>query len=368
MEYSCITFTQRPDDAAAPRFCIFQAPSGEIESWTTIPRLSPEDTGGVQRAKNDFKVRSIQKFLEEDARNTIPTAIVVTLAPGSYTLDNQSGVGRIKLDPANKASAFVVDGQHRLYGLNLFNPNAAVPVVAILDASNEEKAFQFIVINNKVSKVATDHIRALSINFTNPENSDNLEQRLRSARLTLSKNVGYVGLADTTPDSPFKDMVALPGKEAGDSRVIVPAAIESGIAYIQSKKFRSLPEDESAYEFFLTIWSAIKTEWPQAFSKESKLLTKVGLSSMTRYVTDAIDFLASYSAEPFDIANAGDVGKAVVRVLNLQSELFWLSDWTVSISDTKSVRDEIEGALKSIQQNLRDKEIWSSEVSLVKAK
>ncbi len=368
MEYDCITFSQRPTDAVAPRFCIFQAPSGEIESWTTIPRLSPEDSGGVQRAKNDIKVKSIRKFLAEDVRNTIPTAIVVTLAPGSYLLDNPNGVGKITLDPANKASAFVVDGQHRLYGLNLFSPDAAVPVVAILDASNEEKAFQFIVINNKVSKVATDHIRALSINFTDPESNDNLEQRLRSARLSLSKNVSYVGLADVAPDSPFKDMVALPGKEGSELRVVVPAAIESGIAYIQSKKFKQLSEDESAYEFFLTIWSAIKILWPQAFAKESKLLTKVGLSSMTRYVTDAIDFLATYSAEPFDIANTDDVGKAVARVLMLQSELFWLSDWTISISDTKNVRDEIESALKSIQQNLRDKELWSTEVSLIKTK
>ncbi len=368
MEYSCITFSQRPDDAAAPKFCIFQAPAGEIESWTTIPTLSPDDTGGVQRAKNDFKVKSIHKFLTEDARNTIPTAIVITLAAGSYTLDNAAGAGKITLSPENKASAFVVDGQHRLYGLNLFNAAAAVPVVAILDASNEEKAFQFIVINNKVSKVATDHIRALSINFTDPNNNDDLEQRLRTARLSLSKNVGYVGLADTTPDSPFKDMVALPGKEAAELRIIVPAAIESGIAYIQSKKFRQLSEDESSYEFFLTMWSAIKAAWPGTFVKESKLLTKVGLASMTRYVTDAIDFLATYSPEPFDIGNADDVGKAVARVLALQSDAFWLSEWTLAISDTKNVRDEIENALKSIQQNLRDKENWSAEVALVKAK
>jgi hypothetical protein len=38
----------------------------------------------------------------------------------------------------------------------------------------------------------------------------------------------------------------------------------------------------------------------------------------------------------------------------------------MTISDTKAVRDAIELALKLIQQNLRDKELWSNEVSLVK--
>lgn len=371
MEYPCIAFSQRPDDAAAPRFCIFQAPAGEIESWTTIPTLSPEDTGGVQRAKNDFKVKSIFNFFKEDARNTIPTAIVITLAAGAYQLETtngNSGPGKITLDPANKASAFVVDGQHRLYGLNLFNAAASIPIVAILDATNEEKAFQFIVINNKVSKVATDHIRALSINFTDPNGSQDLENRLRSARLSLSRNVGYVGLADETADSPFRGMVALPGKPAAEVRVVVPAAIESGIAYIQSKKFRQLADDEAAYEFFIAIWSTTKASWPQAFTKDSKLLTKVGLATMTRYVTDAIDFLATYSDQQVNISNAEDVSKAVTRILSLQSADFWLCDWTVAISDTKAVRDDIEGALKSIQQNIRDKEPWSNEVRLVKTK
>lgn len=371
MEYPCIAFSQRPNDAVAPRFCLFQAPAGEIESWTTIPTLSPEDTGGVQRAKNNFKVKSIFNFLKEDPRNTIPTAIVVTLAAGTYQLaiaNGTTGPGKITLDPANKALAFVVDGQHRLYGLNLFSPETSIPIVAILDASDEEKAFQFIVINNKVSKVATDHIRALSINFTDANGSQDLENRLRSARLSLSRNVGYVGLADDTADSPFKGMVALPGKPPADERVVVPAAIESSIAYIQSKKFRQLADDEAAYEFFVTMWTTIKLSWSQAFGKDSKLLSKVGLVTMTRYVTEAVDFLATYSDQQIDISNSEDVSKAVERILSLQTPDFWLCDWTVAISDTKGVRDEIEGALKSIQQNIRDKEPWSTEVRLVKSK
>lgn len=371
MEYPCIAFSQRPNDATAPKFCLFQAPSGEIASWTTIPTLSPEDAGGVQRAKNDFKVKSILNFLQEDARNTIPTAIVITLAAGAYELaltNGNTGPGKITLDPAKKDLVFVVDGQHRLYGLNLFNPSASIPIVAILDASNEEKAFQFIVINNKVSKVATDHIRALSINFTDANGSQDLENRLRSARLSLSRNVGYVGLADDTADSPFKGMIALPGKPQAEERVVVPAAIESGIAYIQSKKFRQLADDEAAYEFFMAMWTTIKGSWPQAFGKDSKLLSKVGLVTMTRYVTEAIDFLATYSDQQVNIANSEDISKAVERILSLQTADFWLCDWTVAISDTKNVRDEIENALKSIQQNIRDKETWSTEIRLVKIK
>jgi DGQHR domain-containing protein len=368
MKYPCIVFSQRPDDPEAPKFCVFEAPVGEVLEWADIPRLTPDDDAGIQRAKNDYKVKSINKFLTRDKRNTIPTAIVISLSANSYKLTPLGGqnakLAEIELDAANKKGAFVVDGQHRLYGLSLFSQKASTPIVAILDASDEEKAFQFIVINNKVTKVATDHIRNLAINLTDAAKDTDLEARLHGASLSLSVNVGYVGLADESEDSPFKGLIAMP-KAEGD-RFIAPAAIESSIAYIQSKRFRQLVEDDATYEFFINMWAIIRANWKQAFAKESKLLSKVGLVTMTRYLTDAIDFLASFNDQGVNLANAEDVSNIVTKILALQSEQFWVAEWTMAISDTKAVRDEIESALKSIQQNVRDKLPWSTEVGLVK--
>jgi DGQHR domain-containing protein len=368
MNYPCIVFAQRSGQEA-PKFCVFQAPVGEILQWTTIPRLSPEDPGGIQRARNDYKVKAIKNFLAANPHNTIPTAIVVTLAADTYTLNDPAapvGVNQIDIDPERRAGAFVVDGQHRLYGLNEFSSLANVPVVAILNADNEEKAFQFIVINNKVSKVTTDHIRALALNFTDPAGQEGLEARLKAARLSLSKNVSYVGTANESDDSPFKGMVSLPDTPEGD-RVVVPAAIEAAIAYIQSKKIRQLSNEDSEYEFFISIWSKIKATWPAAFGKNSKLLSKVGILCMTRYVTDTVDFIVSFTGPELNLSNSEDVAIAVGRVLDLQSEQFWLVEWSISISDSKAVRDEIDEALKSIQQNIRYKQPWFTELKILKA-
>ena len=370
MEYPCLVFKQRPGDEDAPRFCIFYAPAEEIEAWSTVPRLTPEDSSGIQRSRNDFKVRSIKGFLQQDTRNTIPTAIVITLGDGAYELqaENQSsGVGKLTLTESCKNQVFVVDGQHRLYGIRLFSPTANIPVVAILDASSEERAFQFIVINNKVSKVATDHIRALSINFSDQAESPELETRLRSARLSLHRNVQLVGLADELPESPFAGLVNLPGKPAPDRRPVVPAAIEAAVAYIQSKKFKQLPDDESAFDFFLALWSVIKRDWPQTFGLSSKLMNKVGLVTMTKYLTDEMIALSIYGAATIDLGNADDVTGATEQILRLQTPELWLRNWNITVSDTKTVRDQIEAAMRLIQQNLRDGEPWAQEVALVKS-
>lgn len=370
MDYPCLVFKQRPNDPDAPSFCIFHAPAAEIESWSTVPRLTPEDTSGIQRKRNDFKVRSIKSFLQQDSRNTIPTAIVITLEAGAYQLqiaNQESGMGTLSLTEASKDQVFVVDGQHRLYGIKLFSDTAAIPVVAILNASSEERAFQFIVINNKVSKVATDHIRALSINFGDQSQSPTLEDRLKTARLSLHRNVQLVGLADELQDSPFAGLVKLPGKPNIENRPVVPAAIEAAVAYIQSKKFKQLPDDESAFDFFLAVWSSIKNLWTDTFGVDSKLMNKVGLVTTTKYVTEEMIALSTYGGQTIDLGNAEDVSHAVQRILQLQTPEFWLKEWTISVSDTKTVRDQIEAAMRLIQQNIRDDEPWYQEVTLVKS-
>lgn len=56
----------------------------------------------------------------------------------------------------------IVDGQHRLHGISEFlYEDLPVLVVCMVDASVQEQAFQFIVINNKAVRVPTDNVKAI---------------------------------------------------------------------------------------------------------------------------------------------------------------------------------------------------------------
>jgi DGQHR domain-containing protein len=367
MKYKCQIFSQR-SNKEAPKFCLFQAPVGEVLAWAEIPRLSHKEKGGIQRAKNDYKVRGIKKFLLADDRNTIPTAVVITFAPNAYELidvdECDDNFKNLEIIQDIENGVFVVDGQHRLYGLNDFDPKAKVPIVAILGASDEEKAFQFIVINNKVSKVAADHIRALTLNFTNPMKALSLESRLNSARLSLNKNLSYVGLANTTEDSPFFGIVALPDNPP-ESRIVVPASIESALAYIQSKNMLQSSSEEAPFEFFSTIWGTLKEVWPETFTPPGKLLSKVGIQCMNQYIVDTLDVMSNFIDVEIDLSNSEDVSEAVKKILALQNPAFWTVVWTITISDTKMVRDQIMESLRKIQQNIKQKHPWNTDVPLL---
>lgn len=359
MEYPCITFQQRPEQDTI-RFCLFEAPVKDILEWSSVPRLSHDKKDGVQRQKSDFRVKGIAKFLSQEARNTIPTALVIAFSKDSYQLKTDpAGQQLIVLNADKKDEVFVIDGQHRLYGMHAFNPNARAPVVGILDASNDEKAFQFIVINNKAAKVAPDHIRALTFAYSNHE----LEPRLRTAKLSLSKNVLFVQIANEADDSPFKGQVSLPSVEEGQ-RWVNASAIESSIAYIHAKKIAGLDDDETIASFFLAIWKAIKESWPDLFAAESRLLTKVGMITMTRYIVDAIDLMAGL-LEDIDLSNEEDVILSTKRILKMQTPDFWKSDWTVAVSDSKVVRDTIFEALRRVQQNIKQGANWFDDVPLI---
>jgi DGQHR domain-containing protein len=251
--YECLV-TKQQTATEAPTFCLFHAPVGEILEWADIKRLE-EEAGAPQRRTSPAKVKAIKRFLETNPRNTIPTSVILTIdisldliKPVAVNGPSSFGIIEFEVTPGSTKPGLVIDGQHRLLGMKDYAPTMDVNVVAILGATDMEKAFQFLVINNKASKVSMDHIRALALHYE----EDALKKRLETARLTLDPNVGYIGLVNNEEDSPFRGMVAWPLTPEAN-RIIVPASIEASIGLIQQQKVRDFDSEDVLLEFFYTI-------------------------------------------------------------------------------------------------------------------
>ena len=214
-----------------------------------------------QRRLNDYKADAIKRFLSVASKITIPTAVTIAPRPGVKALFNQSGraawnpkktepVGRFTLDVKSIISdrdkpAIVIDGQHRLYGVMRKSSEMEVTVVVLMDAPDIEVAFQFLVINNKSSKVSTDHIKSLAIDYDN----EKLEECLKTAKLTQYPNLEFVSFADTDPESPFQGLIRWPSNRSG-KQIIPPAAIEGAIAIIQQKEIELFQDTDAICSFF----------------------------------------------------------------------------------------------------------------------
>jgi DGQHR domain-containing protein len=369
-EIPCILFKQR-NTAESPSFAIFSMPAGEVLEWAAIRRREDDPTG-PQRRLSQAKINAIKRFFDRDVRNTIPTAVTVTLRI------SEDGIQRMAPDRPEFATIYVlrfnveegtpqvdkpgvvIDGQHRLLGMENYSRHCLVPVVALLNVDDTEKAFQFLVINNKATRVPTDHIRTLALDYQ----QESLAIRLQTARLTLDENLKYVGIMDRDEMSPFRGHLGLVSHEGnGEQRFVPPAAIENSIALIQKKAVRELQNDDALCDFFYAIWSPVRQAWPELWAGDSKLMHKVSIVALTTYMTDLL--VAKYDYGELDIANPEAVCAMASRILEGQTRQFWESEWTIRINDSRVVQDKIVESLTHIARNSRSDQPWYEGIDMV---
>lgn len=384
-EYWAFLYNQR-ENQQAPAFCVFHAPAAQVLEWAAINRLSRDDPLAIQRDPKKSRIAGIKRFFTMETRNTIPTAVVLTLdncqmlSVDSVMVDGQAAVveGLYKLkitvpDGASEAEkpGLVIDGQHRLKGIAEYSDTTQLNVVVLLNTDADEKAFQFLVINNKASKVSPDHIRALNVNY-----SDALPERLLTARLAVSENVSSVQIADNDPDSPFEGLIKWPnnwvykGPKPQKEGFIVPAAIEGAISHIRSKRVADLDDEETVDDFFLAIWSEIKAQWGAQFSQKSdanptKLLEKVGIITLTEFLVGEMISMSRAKHSRFSLADMEKVRENTRDLLGTLSPEFWVVEWKSASYDTRAGRDLLVEAIERMHGNLSDGREWYADLDSV---
>jgi len=107
-----------------------------------------ETGGGVQREPSRKRIKEIAAYADTvDA--AFPTPILLALSSADCEVDGNT------MSIQNDKVADIVDGQHRVLGLSESHSiaNFTLPVVLMLDATEEQKALIFATINGKQTKV-----------------------------------------------------------------------------------------------------------------------------------------------------------------------------------------------------------------------
>jgi DGQHR domain-containing protein len=358
-EYPAI-FSRQRQSPDAPLFACFSAPVGEVRTWAAIDRLSTTGNGH-QRIKNPSRVKAIVRYFELNESNTIPTSLTVALRLPDFPAPTLNTCASLTI-PDGPPAGIVIDGQHRLFGMSEFDESLRVNVVALINPPDDETAFQFLVINQKVTKVPTDHLTLLSLNYS----AKALGELLRSARMVLKRHASLVGVVDSSPDSPFVKSVKWPTEdndEADRTPLVLPAAIEQALAAIAQKNLPDLRDDDPLLEFFFTLWSTIKETWPELWHSTSALLSKVGVVTLTAFVID--DLVPLADRDMVNLADPPDAKKAISDILKNLDPDFWRTEWTSKSLDTSAGRQLVVDALVQVRRNIRRGDSWKTDVSLV---
>lgn len=295
MSFPFIRFSQPAGDfllAAIPAEEIIRISKPDPRKFDNV---SMETVGGIQREPSAKRIREIAEYADTvDA--AFPTPVLLALSSEDCTVD-----GRIISIERDKI-ADIVDGQHRVLGLMQAQDKAefVIPVVLMIDATEEQKALIFATINGKQTKVPasliyelfgvtqsrspqkTAHEIARAMNST-PTSAWYRRLKMLGKKTTagsiesLSQGTFVKFLLPHISSRPDEDMDLLKQNKP------LPVREKS----IFNEYFR-LDQDSTILKILFNVFQAARDTWPHEWKDpDTYVLTKtLGFSGIMRALTD----------------------------------------------------------------------------------
>jgi len=367
-------------------FVVFAANARDITSWAGIRRVG-EHEKGTQRILKDARVNAIQRFLKNNIRNIIPTSVILAFLPGIAkfsskqnelkgclpTLDLQNGINNradwgilsFEFDitwDEHLRPALIVDGQHRLKGMAKLSEDVPVLVVALIDATPEEQAFQFVVINNKSARIPTDNVKAIISDV----NETDLQDRLSKAGVNYGDIPATLREINDREDSPFHNLLDWQLNPDKAHRIIKLTTLEASLRYIRNQipAVTEMGDEDTEKEIFLSIWRAISGSFEMLWNRSDKFMSKVNINALNEFVVDRLE--NAWVDEVVDVYDSEQVEQYTTKIIQPIPTEFWTRTWAVVLQDNAVVRELIKADLKKISHNVRNpQKAWHEELKLI---
>lgn len=256
-----------------------------------------------QRLIKKSRLKSVHSFIENGGY--FPNSIVISIDANKCNFERAntqvgstlSKVGILHL-PKKYRSAFIIDGQHRLYGYtdSQYKKTNSIPVVAFLGLSRTEQVRIFMQINENQKAVSKDLRNTLNADLL--WDSDNKIEQMRALCSRISISLGE------NRNSPLFNFVSI----GEDKKTITTSAIESAIkkgnflGKVSKTKIEELGTfyfgdiDEtydrlSAFlsEGFKYVSENLEEEWRKG--NEGMLLINKGISGIILILSDVVLYL-----------------------------------------------------------------------------
>ena len=267
-----------------------------------------------QRLIKKKRLKDIQNFIEEGGY--FPNSIIISLdnngrklqfdsAPKEFQIeDSISKLGILHL-PKKYRSAYIIDGQHRLYGYSDtdYATKNSIPVVAFEDLEREEQVQMFMDINEN-QKAVPKTLRVM-LNADLLWNSSNFNEQRQAL---CSKMAQMLGEEET---SPLLGRVMIGEDEQSDVKCITAAAIQTAFKRtnffnVYDKQNNILKEGtfdlsdnqkncDKIYPFIEMCLSFVREncidEWN--LGKDGLLTINRGMQGVIRVIGDIVDMLST---------------------------------------------------------------------------
>lgn len=264
-----------------------------------------------QRLISKTRLKSVQDFVENGG--FFPNSIIINIATNgrkprferaNTQVENAvSRVGILHL-PKMYRSAFIIDGQHRLYGYanTKYKGTNSIPVVAFVDLDKWAQVRMFRDINEKQKAVSRSLKNDLAADLN--WDSDDPKERINALKLFIAKTLGE------DIDSPLFDRVQLGENARSKKRCLSTETIKLGLdrsnffpLYAKGKIVRNgtfyRGDNDSTLEYILPyltgcfdyVATKVKEDWDKGEEGDGYLSINAGIESLIRVFNDVVDHL-----------------------------------------------------------------------------
>ena len=275
------------------------------------------DVRAYQRMLKPKRLKDIAEFINDGGK--FPTNIVVNLKSKfqfqiQRSIDEYTSTGYLTL-PSNYASAWIIDGQHRLYGYayaheigKIKNNKSLLPVMAFDNLTEEEEMSMFIDLNSKHVKVPPQILVELSADLHWGSKDKASAYQALISKLVLQLN--------SEPNSPFYDRMIVSGTGRTEHRIIGLESVNTGLRSSQllgtvkqgsiipgpfstSDSYNYSKNLEKAYSIITRLFEIFRNSlpeyWTPNFTEEkifSFFCTNIGVRALLmnfRYIAESIE-------------------------------------------------------------------------------
>lgn len=299
-----------------------------------MAKASNKDLETYQRMVKANRLKAIGSYI--DGGGTFPTNIVVNIKQNALHFDAKDNFGETSTGiltlPGQYGSAWVIDGQHRLYGYAYSSreendDRSVVSVLAYENLAIRDEIQMFVDINTQQVKVSRNLVNEIVSNLDIEHEEPRRRLDAICARVAL--------LLDGARQSPFKNRILTVAQERDNFRCLTLTSLADGIdendligkAGKSSKSgpvvIHAGPLGETSLTPQITLDKAVKTlslyfnvfaeavpdHWALGDAKGGYLCTNLGLRALLQLFRKVINFVERDGArcvlmEPEDIVEA----------------------------------------------------------------
>lgn len=228
--------------------------SATFDRLAFVSRRDDDKDAGYQRNLSKQRAADIARYIDKE-NGCIPNSILVNLEEGA-TYDEQTQTLRI---PNRPKAAWVIDGQHRMFGLRQASTTYDLVITAFLGLDFAEQAKQFKIINSKQKGVPTSLLYDL-LDLT--KDGTYVQQRGHELATRL----------DDDPESPWYGQIDLTG--SGDGLITQTRVVTAVENLISERGALFQYSEEEQYGILKNYFTAIKTVFASDWGSKSSVLTK----------------------------------------------------------------------------------------------